>query len=74
MGQSKREFADVRMSIEYYHSLDQEHKDNMELRKIHAEGWDEEYNASAEYMEQKKLTRYKEYQKLEAIKYKIRNK
>ena len=74
MGKSKQDFADVRMTVEYYHALDEEIKQGMELRKIHCEGWDEEYKSNPKWVEQKKLASYNEYKKLKDIEFEIRNK
>jgi len=76
MGALKEEFANVRMRIDYYHSLDEEIKSNMELRSVHAEGWQKEYEKDEKWLAQKELTNsnYKEYMKLKKIEFEIRNK
>lgn len=73
MGKHKEEFADVRMKVDYYHSLDEEIKSNMELRKIHVEGWEEEYKNNPEWIEQSKKSPYEEWKKLKKIEFEIRN-
>lgn len=73
MGASKQEFIDVRMQMEYYQSLDKSIQDNMEVRRVDEHGWQEEYEANQEWVEQKKKTSYNEYKKLKQIEYNIRN-
>lgn len=73
MGQSKQEFIDVRMDSEYYYSLDNEQREHMDVRRVHIEGYQQEYEASEQWQEQKKKTSYKEYKKLKDIEYDIRN-
>lgn len=73
MGVAKKEFADVRMSMDYFQGLTEEIKSNMELRQVHVEGWQEEYQSNEEWRAQKALTDYKAYSKLKEIEYKIRH-
>ncbi len=74
MGVSKKEWAIVQMEIDHYHSLKQEHGEAIKLVRIKAEGWEEEYKKNPQWVEQKKLTRYKEYKKQKEIEFNIRHK
>ena len=74
MGKHKEENAIVSMKVEYYHSLEPHHKDNMELKRIDAIGWEEEYKKDPRWSTQKELTNYQEYKKLKKLEFEIRNK
>ena len=73
MGANKQEFIDVRMQMEVYNSIEQEKREQMEIRNVFESGWDEEFKKHASYNRLKKESTQK-YKELKEIEHIIKNK
>lgn len=73
MGQSKREFVNVRMSMECYDFMPYAYRKEMELKSVDESGWEEAYKKDLAWLELKKESR-KAYAKLKTREFEIRNK
>lgn len=73
MGQSKQEFIDVRIQMEYYNSLEKEQRDQMEIIRVFESGWEDELKKHPSYNRLKKESTEK-YKELKEIEHIIKNK
>tara|TARA_R110002124_G_scaffold283449_2_gene459482 strand:- start:7219 stop:7440 length:222 start_codon:yes stop_codon:yes gene_type:complete len=73
MGASKREFIDVRMSMECYDFIPYEYRKEMEIKSVDESGWEEAYKLDEQWLDRKK-TSDKAYAKLKTREFEIRNK
>jgi len=70
MGASKNEFMNCRMSTEFYHSLDEQTKEHIEVRTVDITDFD--YSAS-ELWQSKKKASDKAFKELKKEEFNIRN-
>lgn len=72
MGLSKQEFIQVRMQMATYQSLEQQQREQMEIRLIDESGWQEEYEKD-EAWKGLKTRSQKAYKELKKREFEIRN-
>jgi hypothetical protein len=73
MGESKREFVNVRMSMECYDFIPYSYRKEMELKSVDESGWEEAYKQDEQWLDRKRTsdTAFRELKKRE---FDIRNK